>query len=99
MHYTISATPLERVVVEPNGGGSEVWLRKDMAEFVDDGQKMYAAWEVNAIIDSAPTPDEVESDFDGWWEKVEELSMSDSERIEKLEAQVLFTAIMTDTEV
>ena len=100
MHYTVSATRMEPVHIEPNGyGGSEVWLRRGMTEFDEDGQTMHAAWEVNAVVDSTPTVGEVESDFDGWWERVEELSMSEAEKIEKLQAQVLFTALMTDTEV
>lgn len=100
MHYTVSTTPIEPVHIEPNGyGGSEVWLRKDMTEFIEDGQTMHAAWEVNALIDSVPTADEIESDFESWFERIGEQSMSDAERLEKLEAQVLFTAIMTDTEV
>ena len=100
MHYTVSATPIEPVHVEPNGrGGSEVWLRREITEFQEDGQAMYAAQEAHALIDSMPTAGEIESDFEEWWERVEELSLSDAERFEKLRAQVLFTALMTDTEV
>lgn len=100
MRYTVSATPIEPIQVEPNGrGGAEVWLRTDIFEHEEDGQTMYAAWEANAIVDSVPTVAEIESDFDGWLERLEELSMSDSEKLEKLQAQVLFTALMTDTEV
>ena len=100
MHCTISATPLESVHVESVGQVcSEVWLRKNITEFIEDGQTMYCADETSAIIGGKPTAAEIEPDFETWWERVEEASMSDSEKFEKLQAQVLFTALMTDTEV
>lgn len=99
MHQTVSATPLGRVHIEHRGCGCEIWLRDNIGEFDEDGQVMYFADEVNAVIGVSPTEEEVEADFESWWERIEEASMSDSEKFEKLQAQVLFTALMTDTEV
>lgn len=99
--YNRSATPLARVQVEQNSsGGAWVWLRDEVLEVEEDGQVFWETFgEVSALVVPAPTVDEIEADFEGWYETVEEMSMSDDEKIEKLRAQVLFTALMTDTEV
>lgn len=104
MHQTRSATPLEPVLIEPIGPNtSHVWLRDSILEVLvedDNGsQRFWDAAEVDADIAGAPSEEEIEADFDEWWERVEEVSLTDAEKLEKLEAQVLFTALMTDTEV
>ena len=104
MHQTCSATPLAPILVEPNGfGGADVWMRDnilEVAEEVEGGiQVFYVADEVHALVAEPPTIDEIEDNFDEWWERIEEASLTDAEKLEKLEAQVLFTALMTDTEV
>ena len=104
MQSISSATPLEAVQVEPNGyGGADVWLHDNVVEtFVEDGDGGQAYWmadEVHGVVAGIPTAGEIEEDFDAWWERFEEESLTDAERFERLEAQVLFTALMTDTEV
>ena len=111
MQHTQSATELTAVLVEPLGAGASVWLRKHI-ETVDvdlgDGlsQQMWEADEVSGTIDWLPTAQEIEEDFDTWWETFERAHMTAMERIEEVyamaehaQAQADFTAIMTDTEV
>lgn len=105
MHYTRSAIPLARVKVEQIGpSSSEVWLRKDIVEAseeVADGvtQTFYDAYEVNGVVAGVPAAADIEAEFDAWWDDLEEASLTDAEKFDRLEAQVLFTALMTDTEV
>lgn len=111
MQHTQSATELTAVLVEPLGAGASVWLRKNI-ETIDvdlgDGlsQTMWEADEVSGTIDWVPTAQEIEEDFDTWWETFERAQMTDSEKIqeaydlaEQAAAQAWFTAVMTDTEV
>ena len=104
MHTVRSATELSSVHVEDLGNGcSEVWLYDNIAEtLVEDESGSQVFWEadcVNAVVPGTPTPEEVDDDFEGWWDRLEEASLTAEDRFEKLEAQVLFTALMTDTEV
>ena len=104
MQRTRSATELSSVHVEDLGNGcSEVWLYDDIAEtLVEDDNGSQVFWEayaVSGIVPGVPSEEEVEADFAEWWERLEEASLTADERFEKLEAQVLFTALMTDTEV
>lgn len=102
MQHTRSATELAPVLVEPNGsGGADVWLRANIMEMAeeDGSQVFWHADEVHGVVPGIPSEDEVEADFDGWWERLEEASLTAEDKLGKLEAQVLFTALMTDTEV
>ncbi|MBQ9042697.1 MAG: hypothetical protein IJ111_07770 [Eggerthellaceae bacterium] len=99
-----SATELSAVHVEDLGNGcSEVWLYDNIAEtLVEDEYGSQVFWDadsVNAVVAGVPSEDEIEAAFEDWWNRLEEASLTDAERFEKLEAQVLFTALMTDTEV
>lgn len=105
MQTVRSSTPLEGVHVEPFGvGTSEVWLFADIREVEEDGATYWEAGTVNGIVSGIPTVEEVEADFDAYWEAFERAPMTDKERIdevsaivEQTQAQVLYTAIMTDT--
>jgi len=99
-----SATPIERIQIEPNGmGGSDVWLHRAIADAaVEDAngtQVFQEAEEVHGTVQGIPTAEEIGESFDEWWDALEEASLTDAERFERLEAQVLFTALMTETEV
>ena len=101
MHETRSATELTPVLVEPRGiASADVWLRADIMEDVDDeGGHYWVAHEVHGVVAGVPDAGEIEADFDAWWDRLEEASLSDADKFEKLRAQVMFTALMTDTEV
>lgn len=111
MHHTQSATELTSVQIEPVGPGANVWLRQNI-ETVDvdlgDGlsQQMWEADEVSGMVDWVPTLEDIEGDFESWWDIFERAAMTMPERIaevyamaERAQAQADFTAIMTDTEV
>ncbi|MBR1828773.1 MAG: hypothetical protein IJ781_04595 [Atopobiaceae bacterium] len=109
MHRNQSATELTRVLVEPIGHGANVWLRQNITTVeidLGDGlsQTMWEADEVTGFVGSAITVEEIEDDFDGWWDTFERADMTPDERIaeiyemaERAQAQADFTAIMTDT--
>lgn len=111
MQHTQSATELSAVLVEPLGPGANVWLRQNITTVeidLGDGlsQMMWEADEVGGFVGSPITAEEVEEDFDGWWDTFERAAMTVPERIaevyamaERAQAQADFTAIMTDTEV
>jgi len=111
MQHTQSATELSAVLVEPLGPGANVWLRKNITTTeidLGDGlsQTMLEADEVGGFVGSPITAEEVEEDFDGWWDTFEQAGMTSDERIqeaydlaEQAAAQAWFTAVMTDTEV
>ena len=69
---TISATPLERVTIEPSpGGGAHVWLRRDIVETVaeTEGATM-PIWEADEVYlwrAEAPSVADVEADFAALW--------------------------------
>ena len=70
--HTRSATPLERVMIEPSSGGkAHVWLRKGITESTEDfdGQsvQVWDADEVYYLADETPTLDEVEAQFAQLW--------------------------------
>ena len=70
--HTISATPLERVTIEPSpGGGAHVWLRRDIVETVaeTEGATM-PIWEADEVYlwrAEAPSISDVEADFAALW--------------------------------
>lgn len=100
MQITKSATELDPVLVEPNGsGGADVWLRRNIAETEEDGQTMWEAEETHGTVTGVPGAEEIEADFDGYWSRFEEAGLSTAEVMERIQAQVLYTALMTDTEV
>lgn len=111
MQHTQSATELSAVLVEPLGPGANVWLRKNITTTgidLGDGlsQTMWEADEVGGFVGSPITAEEVEEDFESWWDTFERAAMTVPERIaevyamaERAQAQADFTAIMTDTEV
>ncbi len=68
---TISATPLERVTIEPSLGGAHVWLRRNIIETTaeTEGSTM-PIWEADEIYSwwpEAPSIADVEADFDALW--------------------------------
>ena len=74
--HTRSATPLERVMIEPSSGGkAHVWLRKGITESTEDfeGQpvQVWDADEVYFYADETPTIDEVEAQFAQLWSQYE----------------------------
>ena len=111
MQHTQSATELSTVLVEPLGAGANVWLRQNITTVeidLGDGlsQQMWEADEVSGMVEWVPTAEEIEEDFESWWDTFERASMSVAARIaevyamtERAQAQADFTAIMTDTEV
>lgn len=69
--HTISATPLERVTIEPSLGGAHVWLRRNIvetvAEFEDSTMPIWEADEIYSWWPEAPTIADVEADFAALW--------------------------------
>lgn len=69
---TISATPLERVTIEPSpGGGAHVWLRRGVVESVAETEGVSApVWEADEVYlwrAEAPAVAAVEADFAALW--------------------------------
>ena len=76
MERTISATPLDAVLVEQQGDHAEVWLRKnietDWHDEPDGGsQQFWEADEVHGVMPAGTTVAEVEADFDHIWNRFE----------------------------
>ena len=81
--HTRSATPLERVMIEPSSGGhAHVWLRKGITQTTDpdNGQDVYEANEVYYLAEETPTADEVEADFASLWAAHEQDGLPDVEK-------------------
>lgn len=106
-YQTVSATPLEAVLIEARAGGvvSDVWLRKNIKKDVADGGsevetaiEFYRADEIHFVQVGVPTVDEVTSSFDELWEAHANDDLTDSERINELESQLKATnAALDDT--
>lgn len=112
MEHTLSATPLDAVLVVPRAGGvaSDVWLRRNVAHDVIEmdgtSQEVWEADEVHGTVAGMPAAAELEADFDSLWEAFEQAGLTDRELVmrsmeaaERAMAQADFTALMTDTEV
>ncbi len=74
--HTRSATPLERVMIEPSSGGkAHVWLRRNVVESTEDfeGQpvQVWDADEVYYLADETPALAEVEASFAQLWAQYE----------------------------
>lgn len=89
-NQTVSATPLDAVLVEARSDGmtADVWLRKDIEQDVydngDDADKsitFYKADEVHFVAVGVPTVDEVTAAFDTLWQAHELDGLTDGERI------------------
>ena len=91
--HTRSATPLERVMIEPSSGGkAHVWLRRDIMESTEvfEGQpvQVWDADEVYYLADETPTPDEVEAQFATLWAEHEDDDLTPLERAQQRVAQM-----------
>lgn len=69
MTNTRSATPLDRISIEPRPGGvSDVWLRRGITEIVDDtGNAAWEADELHFVTPGIPTTAQVEAAFAELW--------------------------------
>lgn len=86
MQKTQSATPLDAVLVERNGsGGSDVWLRRNIhtLDYLDEGgtQTMWEADETHGVVGVSVTRQDVESQFDAYWQRFEDAGMPAHELI------------------
>ena len=91
--HTRSATPLERVMIEPSSGGkAHVWLRRDITESTEDfeGQpvQVWDADEVHYLADETPTLAEVEAEFATLWVEHEDDDLTPLERAQQRVAQL-----------
>ena len=94
--HTRSATPLERVMIEPSAGGhAHVWLRKGITQTTDpdSGQDVYEADEVYFFSPESVTLAAVEAKFDTLWVEHEDDDLTPLERAQQRVAQ-LETAIV-----
>ena len=96
--HTRSATPLERVMIEPSSGGhAHVWLRHNIVESTEDfeGQpvQMWDADEIHYLADETPTVESVEAEFATLWVEHEDDDLTPLERAQQRVAQ-LETAIV-----
>ena len=90
--HTRSATPLERVMIEPSSGGhAHVWLRRNITESTDDfeGQpvQMWDADEVHYLADETPTVESVGAEFATLWVEHED-DLTPLERAQQRVAQL-----------
>ena len=84
--HTRSATPLERVMIEPSSGGkAHVWLRRNITESTEDfeGQpvQVWDADEVYYLADETPTIDKVEAQFAQLWSQYESDGVPEVEQL------------------
>ena len=91
--HTRSATPLERVMIEPSSGGkAHVWLRRNITESTEDfeGQpvQMWDADEIHYLADETPTVESVEAEFDTLWVEREDDDLTPLERAQQRVAQL-----------
>ena len=91
--HTRSATPLERVMIEPSSGGkAHVWLRRNIVESTEDfdGQsvQVWDADEVYFYADETPTLDEVDAEFATLWAEHEDDDLTPLERAQQRVAQL-----------
>ena len=96
--HTRSATPLERVMIEPSSGGhAHVWLRRNITESTEDfeGQpvQMWDADEIHYLADETPTVESVEAEFATLWVEHEDDDLTPLERAQQRVAR-LETAIV-----
>ena len=106
-YQTVSATPLEVVLIEAraNGMSADVWLRRnierDVADNGPDVEKaveFYRADEVHFVQAGAPTVEEMTAAFDELWDAHEDDELTELEQIDKLIAQLKDTrAALEDT--
>ena len=106
-YQTISATPLDAVLIESRTDGmtADVWLRKNIEQDVYDngidGDKsvaLYKADEVHFVSVGVPTVDEVTAAFDTLWAAHELDGLTDTECIALLTEQLAATnAALDDT--
>lgn len=91
--HTRSATPLERVMIEPSSGGkAHVWLRRNITESTEDFEgkpvQVWDADEVHYLADETPTADEVEAEFATLWVEHEDDDLTPLERAQQRVAQL-----------
>lgn len=82
--HTRSATPLERVMIEPSSGGkAHVWLRKGITQTTDpdSGQDVYEADEVYFLADETPALAEIEASFAQLWAQYEQDGVPEVEQL------------------
>lgn len=102
MQHTQSATELMPVAIEPNGsGGADVWLNRDIAEVEltgEDGtaQRAWEADQAHGTVGRVPTAQEVEADFDAWWDALERASMTVPQLIAEVAEQGAQSAEMVE---
>ena len=106
-YQTMSATPLDAVLVESRTDGmtADVWLRKNIEQDVydngiegDRSVTFYKADEVHFVSVGIPTVDEVTAAFDTLWTAHELDGLTDAERIALLTEQLAATnAALDDT--
>ena len=89
--HTISATPLERVTIEPSlGGAAHVWLRCNIVESVADAEGVSApVWEADEVYlrrAEAPTIADVEADFAALWAAGAQDGDTEADRLADVEA-------------
>lgn len=88
--HTISATPLERVTIEPSPGGAHVWLRRNIIETVAETDGVSApVWEADEVYlwrAEAPTIVDVEADFDALWAVGAQDGDTEADRLADVEA-------------
>ena len=96
--HTRSATPLERVMIEPSAGGhAHVWLRRNIVESSEDfeGQPVpvWDADEIHYLAEETPTVESVEAEFATLWSEHEDDDLTPLERAQQRVAH-LETAIV-----
>ena len=88
--HTISATPLDRITIEPSLGGAHVWLRRNIVESVADTEGVSApVWEADEVYlwrAEAPSLDDVEADFAALWAAGAQDVATEADRLADVEA-------------
>lgn len=112
MQHTMSATPLDAVLVEQQGDHAEAWLRRNVAHDWHDlpeggSQEFWEADETHGTLPAGTTAEEVAADFDRIWDRfeygdreyAEHVAGVSADKLDELEALIYYTAIMADVEL
>lgn len=90
MWPTANSAGLTPVQIVPNGsGGADVWLRINIEQTTDhEGNPQWTADETHGVVSPVPTAEEIEADFDAWWERLESGNRTEREIIADLSARL-----------
>lgn len=95
----------DRVSTFTHAQGTDVFMRRNITEREDEetGQHIWDCEEVQARLPNPVTAEEIEADFDEWWEIIASAPtpqrQTTEEQLAQLRADVDFIAVMTGVDL